>query len=81
MTHTSLEHSMFIIRAHLTFSFLLRLRGFSVYVWVLIVAFDAVLSKAQLLLRELQELLKWCTSTDNAQQTWHRMVCLKYFVF
>ncbi|TWW79506.1 hypothetical protein D4764_10G0005360 [Takifugu flavidus] len=46
---------------------------FSVYRLALFVTFDAVLSRAQMLLRDLQELLD-CCSTGKSQQMRSRMI-------
>lgn len=66
-SHTSQEHLRYSIWAHLSFPFLPWAGDFSVYRLVLFVTFTAVLLKAQMLLRDLQELLDWC-STGKSQQ-------------
>lgn len=76
-SHTSQEHLRYSIWAHLSFPFLPWAGDFSVYRIVLFITFNAVLSKAQMLLRDLQELLDWC-STGKSQQMRCRMVCHKY---
>lgn len=76
-SHTSQEHLRYSIWAHLSFPFLPWAGDFSVYRLVLFVTFNAVLSKAQMLLRDLQELLDWC-STGKSQQKRCRMVRHKY---
>lgn len=75
-SHTSQEQSRYIVWAHLS-SFLLWTGDFSLYWQALFVTLNAVLSKAQMLLRDLQELLDWC-STDNSQQMRRRPVSHKY---
>lgn len=46
-----------------------------VFIYVII---NAVLSKAQLLQKDIQELLDWCTSTGTLYQTRCRTVCIRW---